>query len=150
MSLFGELDVQSAEEIDYTVPDNTYPAFVFDVKVGMTKGNPTENKPKKLGMTLIYKISEGEYEGRQVQEWKQIPEPADPKNLTEDEKRSLSYLKTRVLSLGIPEERVNDVQPDDLIGREVVITLVSKGEYQNVRKVVAKSDVAGISDKFSV
>ena len=150
MSLFGELDVQSAEEIDYSIPDNTYPAFVFDVKVGMTKGDPANNKPKKLGMTLIYKVSEGQYEGRQVQEWKQIPQPADPKNLTEDEQKALSYLKTRMISLGIPENRVNDVTPEDLIGREVVITLVSKGEYQNVRKVVPKNDVAAIGDKFSV
>jgi len=147
MSLFGELDVQSAEEIDYTIPDNVYPAFVFEVKVGMTRGG--NGKTPKLGMTLIYKISEGEYADRQVQEWKQIPQPEDPKNLSEDEKRSLSYLKSRILSLGIPEERVNSVQPEDLIGTEVVITLVTKGEYQNVRKVEAKKDVAGFSGKFS-
>lgn len=148
MSLFGELDVQSAEEIDYSIPDNTYPAFVFDVKVGRTKADPSKNKVSKLGMTIVYKISEGDYEGRQVQEWKQIPEPVDPKNLTEDEKKSLSYLKTRMLSLGVPENRVNSVGPDDLIGSEVVITLVSKGEYQNVRKVVPKADVVSLSDKF--
>lgn len=142
MSLFGELDVQSAEDLDFTIPDNTYPAFVFDVKVG-----PTKNKDK-VGMTLIYKISEGEYEDRTVQEWKQIPQPADPKNMTEDEKRSLSYLKARMESLGVPAERINSVTPEDIIGTEVVITLVTKGEYQNVRKVVAKANVAAITDKF--
>lgn len=142
MSLFGELDVQSADDLDYTIPDNAYPAFVFDVKVG-----PTKNKDK-VGMTIIYKISEGEYAERTVQEWKQIPQPADPKNLTQDESRALSYLKARMESLGVPTDKINSVTPDDLIGTEVVITLVTKGEYQNVRKVVAKADAEGIEDKF--
>lgn len=142
MSLFGELDVASAEEIDYRVPDNSYTAFVFDVKVAETA------KKDKVGMTITYKISEGEYADKTVQEWKQIPQPSDPKNPTEDEKRSLSYLKARMETLGIPAERMNTVGPDDLIGIEVVITLATKGEYQNVKKVVLKEDADGIMDRF--
>ena len=143
MSLFGELDVESAEDNPFAIPDGVYDAAVFEVKVG-----PTKNKDK-VGMTLVYKITEGPQTGKTVQEWKHVPQPADAKNPTEEEARALSYLKARMISLGVPAEKINTIQSDDLLGREVVITLVTKGEYQNVRKVTEKQDTDSLAAKFS-
>ncbi len=125
MSLFGDVDVQSAEDDPYFIPDSSYPAFLTDVKVGPTKNGD------KTGMTITYKISEGDFEGREVTEWKYLPEQME----TVEEKRAMSFLKSRLLDLGIPAERVNEVQADDLIGREVIIAIKNKNGYTNIRNV---------------
>ncbi len=134
MSLFGDLDIESAEDNPFAIPDGTYNAFVYDIKAGKTKSGD------KFGLTIIYKVSDEAFEGRMAQEWKHVPQPADPKNLSEEDQRSMSFLKQRMQSLGVPNDKINSVTPDDLIGTEVVITLVTKGEYQNVRKVVTKTN----------
>lgn len=130
MSLFGELDVASASDNPFEVPPNTYNGYLTDVKVGPTKNGD------KVGMTLIYTVDGGEYDGRSVSEWKEIPQPSNPKSLTAEEKRAASYLKRRLLDLGIPESRMNSVSPDDLIGTALVFTVKEgKNGYMNVTTV---------------
>jgi len=142
MSIFGDLDVESAADDPFAVPDNTYKAFLFDVKVGPTKDGT------KTGMSLTYKISEGEHEGKQITEWKRIPTPADPKNLDADDQRALSFLKARMLSLGIPASAVNTVTPEDLIGKSVLVTVKSEKGYTNVKKLELDEDADEIMSKF--
>lgn len=141
-SLFGELDVASAEDDPFAIPDNTYDCFLTDVKVG-----PTKDK-SKTGMTLVFTISEGEHANKKIQEWKRIPTPADPKNLDDEDKRSLSFLKARLLDLGVPAERVNTVSPDDLIGKRVYVSVKNNNGYTNVKKVVLADDSAS-DDPFA-
>lgn len=130
MSLFGDLDIASAADNPFEIPANSYEATVTDVRVGKTRDE------SKVGMTFIYTIQSGEYEGQDITEWKQIPTPADPHNLTTDEKRSMSFLKQRLLSLGVPEDRMNSVKEDELIGADVVVTVKpGKNGYTNVSRV---------------
>lgn len=130
MGLFGDLDIQSAADNPFAVPANTYECTVTGVKVGPTKDE------SKVGMTLTYTIQSGEYEGDDITEWKEIPQPADPHNLTPQERKSNSWLKQRLLSLGVPEDRVNDVEEDDLVGVDCVVTVAEgKNGYMNVTRV---------------
>lgn len=137
MSIFGDLDIASASDDPFKVPPNVYNAVVSEVKVGETKDK------SKTGMTLIYTISDpgGEHDKKQVREWKHIPTPADPKNLSGEDKRAMSFLKARLLDLGIPEERVNSVTPEDLIGKEVTIDVrEGKNDFTNVNSVTLLQD----------
>lgn len=127
MGLFGDLDVKSAEDNPWFVPSNVYKADLFKAEVKDGKNGK--------GLTLTYKISEGQHKGKTVSEWKDIPSPADPDNLTEEEEKARSYLKMRLKSLGIPEARMNDVEPEDLMGLAVIVTVKVNGEYSNVNKV---------------
>ena len=134
MGLFGDVDVASASDDPFKVPSGVYQAILSDVEV-----KPTNDK-SKVGMTLIFTLEgnegdEAEHNGKQVREWKEIPTPADPKNLSPDDKRAMSFLKSRLLDLGIPEDRVNSVEPDDLKGKEVTIQVKEKGEFTNINKV---------------
>lgn len=129
MSLFGELDVASADDDPYSIPDNTYETFLYDVKVGPTKAND------KIGMTLVFKISEGQYEGREIREWKWVPQPVDPKNPTQEEASAASYLKARMVDLGVTADRMNSIEPDELIGIKCTVTVKTKNGYANVRGV---------------
>lgn len=138
MSLFAGLDIASAEDPNYIKP-NKYAAHVFKIEVGKTRNGD------KTGMKLFYKIDEGQGapKGATVMEWQHIPTPADPKNMTEDEQRSLGYLKRRLSTLGVPEARMNTVSHEDLIGTPVYVT-VKDGDngYPSVAKVEARQETA--------
>ena len=127
--MFGDLDLENAQDDPFAVPDNSYVAYLTDVKVGPTKNGD------KVGMTLEYTIDEGPHGGKKITEWKQIPQPADPKNPSDDEARSMSFIKQRMLSLDVPADKINEVKPDDLIGTKVVVAVKNKGGYTNVRSV---------------
>jgi hypothetical protein len=128
MGLFGDLDVASADDNPWAVPANTYEADVYLVEV---KTDKNENK----GLSILYKISSGDHEGKTVSEWKIIPQPADLNNLTPEENKARSYLKMRLASLGVPEERMNDVNVNDLMGLPVTVKVTVNGEYTNVTRV---------------
>lgn len=133
MSLFGDLDVASANDDPFKIPPNTYNCTVTAVKVGPTKAGD------KVGMTLVYTIQDGEFAGDDITEWKEIPQPADPQNLTKEESRALSFLKQRLLNLEVPEDKMNSVSDDDLVGMEVYVTTKEgKNGYTNVQKVEAQ------------
>jgi hypothetical protein len=130
-SIFGALDIESAQDDPFKVDDGTYHATVTGAKVGPT------NAGDKIGFTITYKITdEGDMEGKDVKEWQNIPQPVDPQNPTTEEKRSASYLKARLLALGVPAGGMNDMQPDDLLGTDVVITVAEKDGYTNIKKLV--------------
>lgn len=136
MSLFGELDLEDAPDDPNMIPDDSYKAFLTDVKKG-----PTQKDPNKFGVTFKYRISEGAYEGREVTEWKSA-------NKTDDE-RTKGYLKQRLLNLGVPEDRLGTVDADDLIGKEVRITTKKRGEYTNVVRVALESLDSGVAGDTS-
>ena len=126
-SIFGDLDIESAADNPFTVVPGTYNAIVSSV------GEETSQKGNR-GLVFKYTITgdDDPMAGREVSEWKNIPK--DPS--TTEGQRALSFIKMRLQSLGVPNNRLNSTEPDDLIGTEVVITVVEKDGYTNIRKLV--------------
>jgi hypothetical protein len=133
--LFEELDIAGAEDNPWSVPDNTYAAVVSNVEV-------KKDKNDNMAMTFFYKVTDGDYLDRELKEYKRLPHSTDKEPLTgkalEDAK---SYIKVRLASLGIPEERMNSVDVDDLIGIECYITVKNNKGFANVRNVTLVNDV---------
>lgn len=127
-SIFGDLDIASAEDNPFGVPDNTYETFLTDAEVKTSKAG---NK----GLALTYRIASGDHEGKNISEWKNIPTPEDPKNPSAEDKTAMSWLKQRLLSLGVPESRMNTLNPSDLVGTHLYVTTKTKDGYTNVRNV---------------
>jgi len=125
MGIFGDLDVQAAADDPFAVDDGTYTGTV-------TKSEVKKNKDEtKTFLVLEYTIEDdGPMGGRKASEWKNIPEPGD-----ENADRSASFLKQRLLSLGVPPDRINSFEPEDALGVEVVFTVKNKDGYANVTKV---------------
>lgn len=142
MGIFGDLDIASASDNPWLVPANTYEATVYTAEV-------KRDKNEILGMEIIYKISNGEHEGKTVREWKIIPEPQDPKNMTPDEKKATSYLKMRLRSFGIPESRMNSMNINDILGLEVIVKVTVNGEYTNVSRVDLAGDAKVETPEFT-
>lgn len=122
MSLFGDLDIASASDDPFGIPAGTYPCIISDAKAGRNKDD------NKTGLTIFYKITEGEPAGNTAQEWKTIQSDGDTDPKSDANKKNASYIKMRLRELGIPEDRMNTVEPNDLKGIEGYVTM---GEPNN-------------------
>lgn len=122
MSLFGDLDIEAASDNPWEIPADKYGATVSKVEKKddhVSKNNP-DSTPKNY-MVIEYTITDGSHAGaigQTLQEWKKVPKADD-----EDKDRSMSFIKQRLLSLGVPESKMNSVQPDDLVGIDVYVNV---------------------------
>lgn len=118
-SLFGGLDVASAADDPFSLPLDTYRCTISGAVVAPTKDE------SKVGITFKYTVREGHYTGRELQDWKEVP-PKLPEGVEPDADymQKLAFLKQRMLSFGIPESRINQTKPADVIGIDILVTLV--------------------------
>lgn len=141
-SIFGDLDIANAADDPFKIDDGTYRGTVTDAKV---QDHEKDGVTKKY-LIIDFTVTDPEspmYE-RKISEWKEIPQPKNPKAPTADEARAASFLKMRLTSLGIPPERMNKLNTDDLKGIDVVFVVKTKGAFTNLNKVeLAKSAAVG-------
>lgn len=151
MGLFGDLDVESASSSLWP-EDDTYLCTITESETGPSK--KTENNPvdeQDIYWVLTYTVKEGSWEGTELKERQRVLVPVDPNNLTPAERRSATYIRRRLESLGIPESRMNTVTREDLIGIECAVTTRANKDDNfppNVSKVELVQD--GSSDGLSV
>lgn len=129
MGLFDELDVAGASDNPFAIPDDVYECVVSDV---VTKKNQKGN----MGMTVTYTISDGQYKGRKITEYRRYPHKEDTDVLSEaDAANARSYIKRTLARLGIPEDRMNTVGKADLVGIQCYVSTQQNGDFTNVRDV---------------
>lgn len=130
----NDLGLENVEADPNHIADGKYPAFVYNSEV-RTKKDQTRS------WVITYKIAPDSprHAGQQQQEWFDL----EPKGENADLKRS--FLKRRVLSLGVPESKINSINPADLIGIKVALTIVHRGQYQNVGTVEVLDDNASVA-----
>jgi len=139
MGLFGDLDVANAKDITYLFDSDTYPAIVSNFEVKPTKAGTM------TGMNITYTFTDGKYKGRFITEWQRVPAASDTSPLDPQKAEdAVGYVKKRLASLGVPQERMNTVEPGEIIGTEVYVSIGIKhnkktNEDENkVTKVVTK------------
>ena len=123
-------------------PDGTHHCFVVKSEIRTRKSDQSKH------WVFTYKIAEGEpHQGRTKDEWRAIPvvNPETKKFASERDEQNASWLKQRLMSLGVPEDRIGVVTPADVQGTEVYVTLVTKttnkGTFQNVTNVKLFAEV---------
>jgi hypothetical protein len=120
MGFLNDLGLENVEADPNHIADGKYRAFVFNSEVRL-------KKDQSRSWVITYKIAPNQkHAGQQQQEWFDL----EPKGDNAEIKKS--FLKSRVLSLGVPESKIADLSPADLIGTEVDITIVHRNGYQNV------------------
>ena len=148
MGLFGDNDIAGAEDLG--VKDGTYEGIVSNVTTTANKNDET-----MMNLILSYDLEDVPFP---VREWKSFPHPdyadelqwddtnRDEKGNTEKsrKKRAKSFMKERLRSLGVPQERMNSLDPDDLIGLPVVVT-IKKGDNGYAQVVRVSQPVEGHS-----
>lgn len=161
MSLFGELDVASANENPYYKDDGDYNCTITSAEKKVAN-NASESK----GLVIKYTIDDGDKKGLSIQEWKPLPEPWHLKGFESREDmenkvnyddevaskaaRSMSFLKARLMDLGFPPEKMNTLDPKDFYGIQVVVTIKNKNDRENVTAVELrnKKSSSGNGDPF--
>lgn len=134
MGLFDELEVDVASAKDpFEIPVGMHLCYVTGAEMKVSKNG-------SKGLALTYKIDGGDHNGTLISEWKNVPDKAALS--TEEGKKSLGWLKQRLTSLGVPEDRMNSLEPEDLIGIHCYVTVKKNGEYTNVTKVQVAPDGA--------
>lgn len=134
MGLFQDIDLQNAEDNPWHKPDGTYTCVVASVTL-------EQNKDKtKTMMVITYRIAEFPekpiLKGQDIKEWKWVPTRPDLENDSDGKAAmSLSFLKNRIKDFGIPEDRLNDFEPDDIMGLKVKVVGQNKNDNFNVRSV---------------
>jgi hypothetical protein len=86
-------------------------------------------------LVITYTVTEeGKYKGLSYKEFQRI---YPGRATTDAEINSRKAIKTRMLQFGIPEDRINSMEPDDVMGIEGALTLVpqrNNPDYMRVRK----------------
>lgn len=124
MSIFGDIDISSANDNPFFKPDGKYVCKVTKAEVRYSQQN---NK----GMPIEYTIQEGEKQGKKINEWKTIPEVWHvmgykteeewkeevnySDKIKEDAARNLSFLKQRFKQFGFSPEEMNDIKAEDIL-----------------------------------
>jgi hypothetical protein len=149
--MFANLDFQAAQIIDNTIPNDKYAAIVATAETKKTEKG-------KTGFNLAFSIVMGKYAGRQIFDWSEVPSESTEgytiktgaragTTVSRDENMLTlaDRLKTKLHGLGIPEDRMATVTPDDLIGRKVYIT-VRQDKNNSEQSRVVKLEPASFSD----
>lgn len=141
MGLFGDLDIAAAADDPFAVEDGTYITVVTSCKT------QTSQKDGKKGLTFDFTIEEEDDNpekmwGRKISEWLTIPETDENGEFKDPDKGPIfmSFIKRRLKALGVPEDEMNSVEPDDLIGIREITTVKTKNDFQNIVKMVLCSD----------
>jgi hypothetical protein len=114
------------------VADGTHHAFVYDCKVVDLTA-----KGKGKSLVITYKMADDDQNAKvEKDEWRAIPVvTADGQFASDKDRTAATWLKRRLVSLGVPETKINDVDPKDLVGTEVYVTFKTKEQWQNVTDV---------------
>lgn len=142
MGLFGDMDAADIPENPYYVAPGTYYCV-------LTKAERVEKKDKSgegLSFTWVIEYEDSEYNGNQVQDWKNIYPDLTSEEITPNIRKSLSFLKQRLTEMGLsPEEQNNLLEPgalDELIGLHAYVEIVETTDrndpdkkYSNVKRV---------------
>ena len=127
----NDLGLENVSADPNHIADGKYPAHVFGSEI-------REKKAGGKSWVLTYKIDSSSplHAGASQQEWFDLQPTGDNAEL----KRS--FLKKRVLSLGVPESKIGSLNPNDLLGIACSVTIVHRNGYQNVGNVELVTDGA--------
>lgn len=147
MGLFDELDEDftEVEEPTLGIPAGTYEAMLSSIS--------TETKDSGTFLVFTYTVTEeGPYKGKSHKEFKKT---VVGRAQNDKDREALGYIKQRLSSLGVPPDRMNSIDVDDLVGTELALTLVNQRnnpDYRNVQKIVlldASADVPELPEPAS-
>lgn len=126
----NDLGLDNVEADPNYMADGEYPGFVYDAKV------ITKKKDGTTQLVLTYKAAPEapKHSGQTQDEFYKIgAAPGNPASGPSEANKS--WLKRRMLSLGVPESKINEIDVTDLVGTPVFFTIKHANGYQNIGDV---------------
>lgn len=139
-----EIDMDQIETNSFDVPDDIYNFTLGDIDKYTTSDD-------RESIRFHYELTNDDEKTYKYAEWFNLPE--DSANLTENDKIALSRLKTRIVSLGVPEAQAGSVGNDELVGAFGTLQLTSTKSkkngktYQNVRNLRVDPEWLAMEDE---
>lgn len=144
MNLLSTLGLNEVSADPNEIPDGKYDGDIFKSEYVVNKDG------SKVSHVITFRVTEGEHKGAQRQQWYTIGTDLKDANGNPATKvdeiaayvpamseQSKSYYKKLWLDLGTPEHLVNSnqIQPADLIGKQVTFGVKKNGQFVNVNFV---------------
>lgn len=140
MGLFDDFDIDmdDVKAASFDFEDGSYEFEISEARVQ----NGSKKKEDDTFFIISYSLNDG-VDGT-YNEWFTIAQDGE---VTQRAKQSLSFLKARLIDLGLEAASLNELDPEDLEGTrgtlQLKTTKSAKGEFQNVRNVkVGESEEA--------
>lgn len=108
------------------IPDDIYDATLVDVQTQNDAGLPIKSKAGNEMVIWSFELTNA-------------PRPTTLRfwTLTEDEFRGISYLPTLKV-LGVGFEKSEELEYEDLIGRECRVVVSTDGDYTSITRILKK------------
>lgn len=119
----NDIGLDGVEADPNYIPDGMYSCLIVKSEVQGKKSGDGSN------WIITYAIQEGNHVSKQQSEWFDL-NPSGP-----NEALKKSFLKKRVISLGVPPTKINEVDPNFFVGLKCLVSIKHKNGYQNVSDV---------------
>lgn len=145
MGLFDDVEDIDSAEVFTGVPAGTWHGIVYDVAMqNSSNGDPYivfeyqfDVNGSEMKMSEWLRKPEGKRS-----DWDYVTE-VNAKGHTQGQfnEWALAKLKTRLSSLGVPAERFNQVEPENLVGLDITATVVKdKDDYSKIKRLSLKKE----------
>ena len=129
MGLFGDVDVSEVPEDPFWVDNGTYLAVLTELK-----NVETNDGRHGLAMKWVIQEDDSEFNGSQLQDWKNTYPDLTEEDVTPEIRKDLSRLKQRLVQIGVTEE---DIQNWD---EEVASSYIGTEAYLTVKNTSNQDD----------
>ena len=127
---FGDFDIEGAADDPFSIPAGTYSGTItgFD---GDISGTKKDGSGEYKGMQFTITIDDGPQVGAEFDAY--FPLPTD-----KDSQRSAGFMRSAVkrflAGLEVAPERMNTIDPNELIGLDVIFKVVERPSKNSSRK----------------
>lgn len=127
---FGDFDIEGAADDPFSVPAGTYSGSItgFDGDIG---GSKKDGSGEYKGMQFTITIDDGPQVGAEFDAYFPLP-------TGNESQRSAGFMRSAIKKflrgLEVPEDRMNTIDPNDLIGLDVIFKVVERSSKNSSRK----------------
>ncbi len=130
---FG-VDIAGADDDPFGLPDGDHKVVISDVVV----------KESSKGTTGLQITFSDPATGKSVSMWNTIPVKDDP-----NAERNASYLKMTLRNLGVPEDRMNSVRKEDLVGQDALIRVRPQKNNPDYKQISVLSPTSASAQRVT-
>lgn len=140
MGLFGDKDAAEIPDNPFYVAPDTYMCVLAEVN----RVEKNDGTGEGLSFKWVIEDEDSDYNGNNVQEWKNIYPNVTEDEITPDIRKDNSRLKQRLSQIGVPESAMDELLDnlDDLVGIRAYVTVKEVADkkdpskkYTNIVKV---------------
>jgi hypothetical protein len=134
----NDLGLENVEADPNFIAAGPYPAIITKSEVKPKSGEQVGNN-----WILTYTIQAGKFQGKTQSEFFDLNPQGDKAEIKK------SFLKKRVLSLGVPENQISNMDPQFAVGLAGVVTIKHGNGYQNVADFKLNEGAASVPNNVT-